>query len=95
MERNEVATNMNSNGWNFFVRACFGVALGAMAIAILYLPVTIWIKGYLAMGTLMIVTSSIMLSKSIRDEFEASKLVNRISEARTDRMLQDLDRKSA
>ncbi|MDJ0839056.1 MAG: YiaA/YiaB family inner membrane protein [Acidobacteriota bacterium] len=95
MEQNRTATNMNSNGWNFFVRACFAVSLGAMAIAIIYLPVTIWIKGYLAMGTLMVVTSSIMLSKSVRDDFEASKLVNRINDARTERMLQELDVKAS
>ena len=82
---------MNSNGWNFFVKACFALSLVAMAVAIIYLPVIPWIKSYLAMGTLMVVTSSIMLSKSVRDEFEARKLVNRINEARTERLLKEVD----
>ena len=85
-------SNMNSNGWNFFVRACFAISLGAMGIAIIFLPVTIWIKGYLAMGTLMVITTSIMLSKAVRDEFESKKLINRINDARTERMLQEMDK---
>jgi len=84
-------SSMNSQGWNFFVKACFAISLSAMVIAIVFLPVTVWIKGYLGMGTLMVMTSSIMLSKTVRDEFEASKLVNRISDARTERLLKEVD----
>ena len=87
----ENTTNMNSNGWNFFVKAAFVLSLGSMAIAILFLPVNIWIKGYLAMGSLMVVTTSIMLSKAVRDEHESRKLVNRIQEARTERILKEFE----
>ena len=81
----------NSTGWLFFVKACFALSLGAMTIAIIFLPTDLWVKGYLAMGTLMVVTSSIMLSKTMRDEHEAGKLANRIDEARTQKLLQEID----
>ncbi|CAM2011078.1 YiaA/YiaB family inner membrane protein [Acanthopleuribacter pedis] len=84
--------NQNSQGWVFFVKAAFFLSLVAMSTAILFLPTTVWIKGYLAMGSLMVVTTSIMLSKTMRDEFEARKLVNRLNEARTEQFLKDVDR---
>ena len=91
MHNDPSSFSMNSDGWNFFVRACFGISLVAMALAIVFMPVTIWIKGFLAMSTLMVVTSSIMLSKALRDEFESRKLLNRISEARTEKILKEID----
>ncbi|CAM2011077.1 YiaA/YiaB family inner membrane protein [Acanthopleuribacter pedis] len=84
--------NQNSQGWVFFVKAAFVLSLVAMGVATVFLPVTVWIKGYLAMGSLMMVTTSIMLSKTMRDEFEAKKLLNRINEARTEQFLKDVDR---
>lgn len=85
-------TNQNSQGWVFFVKASFALSLIAMITAVIFLPVTVWIKGYLAMGSLMMVTTSIMLSKTMRDEFEARKLVNRLNEARTEQFLKEVDR---
>lgn len=84
--------NQNSQGWMFFVKAAFVLSVVAMAVAIVFLPVTVWIKGYLAMGSLMTVTTSIMLSKTMRDEFEARKLVNRLNEARAEQYLKEVDR---
>ena len=84
--------NQNSAGWMFFVKAAFTLSLVSMIVAIAFIPTTIWIKGYLGMGLLMTVTTSIMLSKTVRDEFEAKKLINRLTEARTEQFLKDVDR---
>ena len=83
--------NQNSRGWLFFVKACFGLAISAMSLAIFYLPTEIWVKGYMGMGTLLVVASSFMLAKSMRDEFEAQKVINRLSEAKAERMLKEMD----
>lgn len=83
--------NQNSQGWMFFVRACFGLSIAAMAVAIVFLPASIWVKGYLGMGTLLVIASSFTLSKSLRDDFEAGKVINRISEAKAERMIKELD----
>lgn len=83
--------NQNSEGWMAFVKICFGLSIAAMGAAIVFLPVTVWVKGYMGMGTLLTVASSFMLSKSIRDDFEAKKIVNRISEAKAERMIKELD----
>jgi hypothetical protein len=38
-----------------------------------------------------VVGSTFTLAKTVRDEFEAKKLINRIQEAKTERMLKDYD----
>jgi hypothetical protein len=53
---------------------------------ILYLPVDIWMKGYLAMGVVMLVQTYVTLTKTQRDIHEAARLVNRIEDARTERL---------
>lgn len=53
----------------FFLQAgiAFGVALLTMICAIIYVPVDPWIRAFLALGTLFLVTSSFTLAKCIRD----------------------------
>lgn len=83
--------NQNSPGWIWFVKISFGIALAALAVAIVFLPTNVWIKGYLAMGSMFAVATSFILSKTMRDEFEARKIVHQLSEARAERMLRDVD----
>ena len=83
--------NQNSQGWNFFVRASFGLSVAAMVVALVFLPTDIWVKGYLAMGTLLVVASSFTLAKAVRDDFEASKVINRISEAKAEKMIKEME----
>ena len=86
---NSNISQQNSSSWNFFVRASFGLAVGAMALGIFFMPATLWIKGYLAMGSIYLMASSFIVAKTVRDEFEAQKLVNQLSDAKTEKMLKD------
>ena len=85
----EMMIPRHSAGWLFFVRAAFATSLGLMLLGVLWLPTDIWIKGYLVMGLMFSVGSSITLAKTVRDDHEARRLVNRISEARTERLLKE------
>lgn len=85
----ETMIQRHSSGWMFYVRAAFGVSVGLMLLGIAWLPTDLWVKGYLAMGLMFAVGSSITLTKTIRDDHEAKRLVNRISEARTERLLKE------
>ena len=51
------------------------------------LPLDWWIRAYLAMGVAMVVQSCFTLAKNLRDLHEASRMINRIEEARTERLL--------
>jgi hypothetical protein len=56
---------------------------------ILALPLDWWARAYLAMGVTMVVQSSFTLAKNLRDVHEASRMINRIEEARTERLLNE------
>jgi hypothetical protein len=76
--------------WRFQVIAAFVIALGLTTSGVLYLPVTSWIKGYLLMGLYFTVSSAFGLSKTLRDSHESHRLVTKITEAKTEKMLRDL-----
>jgi hypothetical protein len=61
-----------------------------VAAGILFLPLDLWAKGYLAMGVIMLVQSCITLTKTLRDNHEATKFLNRIEDARTERLLMEV-----
>ena len=44
-------------------------------------------KGYLTMGIVMLVQTCITLTKTVRDNHESSRLVNRIEDAKAERLL--------
>jgi hypothetical protein len=87
--------NENSSGWMAFVWISFSLSSLAMLVGIYNLPVDLWIKGYMAMGLLFTMGSCFTLSKTTRDNHEARKLINRVSEAKTERMLSDFELKDA
>jgi hypothetical protein len=82
-----ITIQQDSSAWQFFARLSFGVSLLATTLGIYYMPLDIWIKGYLAMGLYFTVASAFTLSKTMRDEHEASKLVKKLGEAKTEKML--------
>ena len=78
----------HSPAWITFTYVSF-----AGALAIMFAPIDIWIKGYFGMGTLMLVQSCITVTKTVRDVQESAKLMNRIDEdAKTERLLMEIDR---
>lgn len=81
----------NSSSWLFFVRASFLLSVVALGSGIFFLPAAAWVKGYLTMGTLFLTGSTFTLAKTLRDEHEAQTLINKISEAKTERLLKDYD----
>jgi hypothetical protein len=73
-----------------FSYAAFGIALLMVAGGVFVMPIDYWMKGFLLMGMVMLVQSCIILTKTIRDNVEAEKLLNRIEDAKTERLLMDV-----
>jgi hypothetical protein len=71
--------------------ASFGVSVVAVSVGIMYLPVNIWIRSFLAIGLLYVVTSTFTLAKCVRDHQEVSNVVSRLDQARIDKLLVDHD----
>jgi hypothetical protein len=83
----------DSAAWRWFVKACFCLAATAIGIGIYFLPVDYWAKGYMGMGALFLTGSSIMLTKTIRDEHEAQKYIHQLQEVKTEKMLKEYEGK--
>jgi hypothetical protein len=77
----------------FFAQAAlaFGLALTGMIIGELYLPASGWTRGFLALGTIFLVTSSFTLAKCVRDAQESGSVVSRLDQARLERLLAEFD----
>jgi len=82
-------TQTNSAGWLLFVKLSFLISLAAMLAAIIFMPGDLMLKGYMGLNSLFIVSSTIMVSKTMRDEHEGSKMLNRINEAKTNKIIQE------
>lgn len=83
--------NGNTSAWDFFVRTAFGIAVGATVIGVYLIPGELVVKGYFLISSLFLVFSTITLSKTLRDKHEAGRIHNRVSEARTSRILREMD----
>lgn len=81
----------NTNAWRFQVWAAFILSFGLTLGGIIYLPLDTWMKGYLLMGIIFTVGSVFNLSKTIRDDFEADKFVNRLNQAKAEKIINDYE----
>lgn len=79
----------NSTGWLFYVKASFAVALLATGTGIVFAPIDLLVKGYMGICALFLVSTTITLSKTLRDEHESQRIHNRISEARAQQLLKE------
>jgi hypothetical protein len=71
--------------------ASFAIGVGAVAVGIYYLPVGGWIRAFLSIGQLYVVTSSFTLAKTVRDAQEVGTVVRRVDQARIDKLLNEHD----
>ena len=82
----------HSNAWVTFTYVSFSASAFMVAIGVFYLPIVLWMKGYLSMGIVMLVQSCVTLTKTVRDMHESSRLVNRIEDAKAERILMDFNK---
>jgi hypothetical protein len=78
--------------WVTFTYASFIGSVLMVGAGIALMSIDFWIKGYLAMGIVMLIQSCITLTKTIRDVHESGKLVNRIEDAKAERLLMGIER---
>ena len=77
----------------FYLQAVisFGVSLTVTIIGIAYLHESRWVRAFLALGLLYVVTSAFTLAKVIRDRQEEGAIVSRVDQARLDKLLAEQD----
>ncbi|MEU4834277.1 YiaA/YiaB family inner membrane protein [Streptosporangium sp. NPDC023615] len=83
----------NSTTTAFYAQAVlsFGLSVTALGIGIAYLPVTTWVRSFMGIGLLYVVTSTFTLAKCVRDRNEEAAVVSRVDQARLDKLLAEHD----
>jgi len=82
----------NSAGWVTFTYVSFAVAGAMTALGVWALPADLWVKGYLLMSSVFLCGSTFTLAKTTRDEHEARRFANRLEEAKTEKLLMEINR---
>jgi hypothetical protein len=78
---------VHTNAWIAQTWIAFVVSIGATTLGLLALRANFWEKGYLGMGMLFSIGSTVSLSKTIRDVEESKRLINRVDEAKLEKLL--------
>lgn len=86
------AATSSSAGWVTFSYASFAAAVGMAALGVWALPADLWVKGYMMMASVFLVGSTFTLAKTVRDEHEAKRFANRLEEAKTEKLLMEINR---
>jgi hypothetical protein len=95
MSTTQNQNSTHSGAWITFTYASFLGAVTMVGLGILFAPIDIWIKAYFGMGAALLIQSCITMTKTLRDVQEAGKLVNRIEDARAERLLMGIERNAA
>lgn len=84
-------TNAHSQSWTNFTLLSFGVSAAMMAGGIYFLEASFSAKGFYSMASIMLVHTSITLTKTMRDKAEADKFINKIEDAKTEKLLMEVN----
>ena len=64
----------------------FAVSFSAVLLGVAYLPGEGWMRAFLAVSILYVITSAFTLAKCVRDQQEQSKVVQRVDEVRLEKL---------
>lgn len=90
MERKAINQD-HSSAWIAQTWLSFIISISATTIGIVYLPVNVWIKGFMGMGLAFSIGSTVSLTKTQRDLHESKKFIVKIEEARVEKILSEHD----
>lgn len=85
----------HSSAWVSFSYMSFGAAAVMLALGLYMMPLDLWGKGYLVMGILMLVQTTVNVTKTLRDNQEADKLIRKVEDAKTEKLLFNINRNDA
>jgi hypothetical protein len=84
-------TSRNTAAYYAQAVASFALALGAVTVGIFKLNTDPWVRAFLGITVLYLTTSAFTPAKVIRDRQEEGQIVNRVDQARLEKMLADYD----
>lgn len=81
----------HTSAWIAQTWISFLLSVSATAMGIYFLPIDAWTKGYLGMGFVFSISSTISMSKTTRDIEESKRIVSRVDEAKLEKLLAEYD----
>lgn len=84
-------TIKHSASWIKFSMLSFVISACMMAGGIYFLEASFAAKGFYAMAALMLVHTSISVTKNLRDNEESEKFINKVEDAKTEKLLMDIN----
>ncbi len=81
----------HSTSWINFTVGSFVIAAAMMAGGIFFMDAGFAAKGFYAMAAIMLVHTSITITKTLRDIDESNKFINKIEDAKTEKLLRDIN----
>ena len=82
----------HSSAFVTFSYVSFAASAFLVALGVFFMPIDLWMKGYLTMGIVMLIQTCVALTKTVRDNHESSRLVNRIEDAKAERLLMEVSK---
>ncbi len=82
----------DTNAWRLFTIVSFSVAAAMMAGGIYFLEASFAAKGFYAMAAIMLVHTAVSITKTLRDAEEQSRFINKLEDAKTEKLLMDIHR---
>ena len=82
--------NEHSKPWLMFCYASFFGACAIVGVGIFLIPVELWVRAFLWIGMVLLVQSSINVTKTLRDNHESDRLIARIDDAKTEKLIRDV-----
>lgn len=80
----------HSNAWKMFSIVSFIVSSVMMAGGIFFMEASFAAKGFYGMASLMLVHSAISMTKTLRDEQENKRMIKKIEDAKTEKLLREV-----
>lgn len=88
---NTIGSGKSTAAFHAQAAISFGIALVSVALGVLNLDASPWVRAFLGLGVLYLVTSTFTLAKVVRDNDERAAVASRVDQARVDRILTEHD----
>ena len=86
------SASANTTGWVTYTYASFALAIAMTGFGIWALQADLWVKGYFMMAAVFLTGATFTLAKTVRDEHESKRFANRLDEAKTEKLLMEINR---
>lgn len=84
-----IGIQQDTEAWKIYTKLAFGIAMTFSIVGLWFIPLNLWLKGYVFMAYFFTLGTVITMTKTMRDEHESKKLLKRLNELRAERMIKE------